>query len=500
MNWSLDQTQAPLLEALTQSSQRPHAPFYAPGHKRGQGIPAPLKGLLGERVFRADLPELPELDNLFAPAGAIAHAQALAAEAFGAEQTWFLVNGSTCGLEAAVLAVCRPGDKIIVPRHAHRSVVSALILSGAVPVWVQPEYDPDWDLVLGVGVTAIATALAHHPDSRAILLVSPTYQGLCSDVAKLAHLAHEHGVPLLVDEAHGPHFAFHPDLPTPALAAGADLVVQSTHKVLAAMTQASMLHVQGQRIDRERLQQALQLTQSTSPSYLLLASLDAARQQVALTGRARLAATLALARQVRSHLAPLPGLRVWGELATPGPGGSYPFDLTRLTVEVAGLGLSGFAADEILHGDLGVTAELPTLRHLTFILSLGNVPDDGERLVSAFTQLSQHHCGPRPEPGKDRIELWEGEAKQPLAIQVPDLPPRAAFFAAAERVPVREAIGRLSAATLCPYPPGIPLVLPGERITAQALQSLQQIHQAGGLITGCAEASLAHLAVIVAEP
>ncbi|HEY9761823.1 MAG TPA: aminotransferase class I/II-fold pyridoxal phosphate-dependent enzyme, partial [Trichocoleus sp.] len=309
MGWMLDQTQTPLLTTLAQSAGRPHAPFYAPGHKRGQGTPLALKQLFGEAVFRADLPELPELDNLFAPTGVIAEAQDLAAEAFGAEQTWFLANGSTCGIEAAVLSTCRPGEKIIVPRNAHQSVVSALILSGAVPVWVQPQYDPDWDLVLGVTPDAIAQALSQHPDSRAVLLVSPTYHGVCSDLTAIAQLTHAQNIPLLVDEAHGPHFAFHPDLPLPALAAGADLVVQSTHKVLSALTQASMLHVQGDRICRQRLQRALQLTQSTSPSYLLLASLDAARQQMALEGFERLEKTLDLVRSVRSHLQTLLGLR-----------------------------------------------------------------------------------------------------------------------------------------------------------------------------------------------
>nr|WP_199305902.1 aminotransferase class I/II-fold pyridoxal phosphate-dependent enzyme [Pseudanabaena sp. FACHB-2040] len=478
------------MEALAQSIRRDHAPFYAPGHKRGQGTPAPLKALLGESVFRADLPELPELDNLFAPEGAIAQAQSLAAAAFGAEQTWFLANGSTCGIEAALLAVCRPGDKIIVPRNAHQSVVSALILTGAVPVWVQPWVDPDWDLVQGVEVDAIAQALAAHPDCCAVLLVSPTYQGICSDIAAIAGLCHERRIPLLVDEAHGPHFAFHPDLPTPALAAGADLVVQSTHKVLSALTQASMLHVRCDRIDRSRLQKALQLTQSTSPSYLLLASLDAARQQMALEGREQMAAVLSLAQTVRERLKALPGLRVFEQPVA--DRGCYQLDLTRLTVEVSGLGLSGFAADALLHEELGVTAELPTLRHLTFILSLGNSPADGERLVQALKELSQRYDGP---PSADHTEVL-AESRVAAAIQVPDLLPRDAFFAAAETVPAAEAIGRLSGETLCPYPPGIPLVLPGEAITAQALQSLQCIRQAGGYVTGCADSTLATLTVI----
>jgi arginine decarboxylase len=282
----LNQTQTPILAILKASGARDHAPFYAPGHKRGRGASPQLQNLLGLQALRVDLPELPELDNLFAPEGVIQEAQTLAAEAFGAEQTYFLANGSTCGIEAAILATCGPGDKIIVPRNAHRSVIAGLVLAGAMPVFVEPQYAPELGLVLGISADAIASALHRHPDTRAVLVVSPTYHGICSDIAAIAHLAHAHHLPLLVDEAHGAHFGFHPHLPSTALGQGADLVVQSTHKLLGALTQASMLHTQGHRINRSRLQAALQLTQSTSPSYLLLASLDAARHQMA-TGGAR---------------------------------------------------------------------------------------------------------------------------------------------------------------------------------------------------------------------
>ncbi|MEO0541334.1 MAG: aminotransferase class I/II-fold pyridoxal phosphate-dependent enzyme, partial [Cyanobacteria bacterium P01_A01_bin.105] len=263
----LSQHDAPLVAALQRCAEQPHAAFYTPGHKRGQGISPLLRQLLGTSVFRADLPELPQLDNLFTPTTVIQQAQALAAEAFGAAQTWFLANGSSCGLEAALLAVCQPGDRVIVPRNVHRSVISGLVLSGAMPVYVMPEYRADWGIPLAVSAGAIAAALERHPETRAVLIVSPTYEGVCADVGEIATLCHQHHLPLIVDEAHGPHFAFHPDLPLPALAAGADLVVQSAHKVLSAMTQAALLHRGTDRIDAARLSQALQLTQSTSPSY-----------------------------------------------------------------------------------------------------------------------------------------------------------------------------------------------------------------------------------------
>ncbi|MBW4496229.1 MAG: aminotransferase class I/II-fold pyridoxal phosphate-dependent enzyme [Oscillatoria princeps RMCB-10] len=486
-----DQTRAPLLEALQELARRQHAPFYAPGHKRGRGIPQPLADLLGKAVFQADLPELPELDNLFAPEGAIREAQQLAAQAFGAAQTWFLVNGSTAGIIASILATCAAGEKIILPRNVHRSAISGLVLSGAVPVFVSPEYDPAWDLANSITPAGVAEALDRHPDAKAVMVVYPTYHGVCGDLAAIAELAHRHGIPLLADEAHGPHFAFHPDLPEPALAAGADLAVQSAHKVLSAITQASMLHVGGERIDRQRLSQALQLVQSTSPSYLLLASLDAARQQMATQGELLLAQTLQLAEGARSRLAQIPGLSVLQprspEAVTPG---FVALDRTRLTVSVAGLGLSGYEADEILHRQLGVTAELPCLRQLTFIVSLGNTPADIEQLVRAFTTLAEK--GKRQEAGLSQA----GAPVLPCSPNPPALTPREAFFAETETLHSEIACHKISAEIVCPYPPGVPVLMPGEIITRAALDYLQRVLSSGGTITGCGDPSLQTLKVV----
>ncbi|MEO0828662.1 MAG: aminotransferase class I/II-fold pyridoxal phosphate-dependent enzyme [Cyanobacteria bacterium J06642_9] len=365
----MDQQLTPLLSQILASAKRDHAAFYTPGHKQGQGASAMLRSLVGSTALKADLPELPELDNLFAPEGVIAEAQDLAAAAFGAEQSWFLANGSTCGIEAAVLATCSPGDRILIPRNAHRSVISALVLSGAMPVYLQPAYDPDWDLVGGVDPAAIAMALETHPEIRAVLLVSPTYQGISSDLSAIADIVHAHGIPLLIDAAHGAHFGFHPALPQSALATGADLAVQSTHKTLGALTQAAMVHIQGARIDRDRLSQALQLTQSTSPNYLLLASLDAARQQMAIAGEKLMAQTIELAIATHQKLEQIPGIKVFSLPKDRQNPGFHTSDPTRLTIDVTRLGLSGFNADELLHNIYGVTAELPTLRQLTFMVS-----------------------------------------------------------------------------------------------------------------------------------
>ncbi|MBF1999454.1 MAG: aminotransferase class I/II-fold pyridoxal phosphate-dependent enzyme [Synechococcales cyanobacterium M58_A2018_015] len=484
---TLNQTQAPLLDTLRAVALRSRAAFHTPGHKQGQSAPVALRELLGAEVFRADLPELPELDTLFAPEGVIQQAQELAAAAFGAEQTWFLANGSTCGIEAAVLATCNPGDKLILPRNAHQSAIAALILSGAVPIVVEPVYDATWDMAHGITPDALKTALSEHADAKAVLIVSPTYYGVGSDIATLARLTHEHHLPLLVDEAHGSHFAFHPGFPESALAAGADLAVQSIHKTLSALTQAAMLHIQGSRINRQRLSKALQLVQSTSPSYLLLASLDAARQQMALAGQEYLSQTLALATYARHEIHQISGLALF-ELSNAGSAtAGFTLDPTRLTLDFTQLGLTGFEADTILHQILNVTAELPCRTHLTFVLSLGNTAADIETLIQACRTLAARPLSPLP----------------PCPITPPPRPitaltPRDAFFAPAQAVPIAQAIGQVSAELICPYPPGIPLLFPGEVITAEAVAYLQQVRALGGNITGCADATLEFFRVIKA--
>jgi arginine decarboxylase len=496
-NFKEKQAALPILETLRTAAARTRAAFHTPGHKQGQGASAALLELFGAPLLRADLPELPELDNLFTPVGVIQQAQALAASAFGAQQTWFLVNGSTCGIEAAVLATCNPGDKIVLSRNVHQSAIAALILSGAVPIFVEPEYDRAWDIAHCVAPDRIEAALARHPDAKAVLLVSPTYSGVCGDLAAIAQLTQRHNIPLIVDEAHGPHFAFHPDLPSAALTVGADLVVQSTHKVLSALTQAAMLHVQGTQVNRDRLSRSLQLVQSTSPSYLLLASLDAARQQMATQGEAMLSQTLHLADRARTEIAQIPGLSVLQPPLGNSPG-FFALDRTRLTVDVTELGLTGFEADEILHQDLGVTAELPSLRQLTFIFTIGNTSEETDRLIQAFKTLSVrrsiHHRS------KQAPDLKFTSSQQPIAqfqcSSSAPLTPRQAFFAPSLMVPVEQAIAQISAELICPYPPGIPILIPGEIITPEAVGFLQQVMAAGGVVTGCTDPDFQTLKIV----
>ena len=484
---SSSQIATPLLDALQICVHSPNAPFYTPGHKRGQGTPGILTDLFGLQMWRSDLPELPELDDLSAPQGAIKSAQDLAAEAFGAEQTWFLVNGSTCGVIAAILATCEAGDKIILPRNVHRSAISGLILSGAIPIFVNPDYDAALDIAHSVTPQAVEQALKQHPDSKAVMIVYPTYYGVCGDVEAIADLAHQHNIPLLVDEAHGAHFAFHSELPDSALSAGADLTVQSTHKTLSALTQAAMLHCQGRRVDRDRVSKALQLVQSTSPNYLLLASLDAARQQMATQGAALMEQTLQLADQARSRIHRIPHLSTLNPDQAGQTSGFWALDRTRLTVTVSELGMDGFRADEILHQTLGVTAEFPSLQHLTFIISLGNTQSDIDQLVQALTTLAITENSPIQKP-RASVKCQDSKGS-PLS-------PRQAFFAPSETVSIVQTVDRVSAELVCPYPPGIPVLLPGELISEAAIVNLQEILASGGVISGCADSSLKTLRVV----
>ncbi len=523
----LSQAQTPLLTALLKIADEPHAAFYTPGHKRGVGISQQLLDAFGKGVFSADLPELTELDNLFAPHGAIAQAQQLAAEAFGAARTWFLVNGSTCGVEAAILATCGTGDKIILPRNVHSSAIAGLILSGAIPIFINPEYDPVLDIVHSISSNDVAQALALHSNAKAVLMVYPTYNGVCGDVEAIAHLAHSYNIPLIVDEAHGAHFAFHPELPITALAAGADICVQSIHKTLGAMTQTSMLHVQGSLVDSYRITKALQLVQSTSPSYILMATLDAARSQMALHGKELISHTLQLADDARKRLNEIPGLSVLQippssplnkggtELSNSPPsqgglGGSTSgfinLDRTRLTVTVSGLGLTGFEADEILETQLGVRCELASLQNVTFIISLGNTEEDIDKLVHGFSILARKYS--ITSLAKPLFDIKEASVSFFEVGNTLVMSPREAFFAATETLPFEKTGDTpidgsqghcICAEIICPYPPGIPILMPGEIITQRALNYLQEIQAMGGLITGSTDNSFETLKVVCTD-
>jgi arginine/lysine/ornithine decarboxylase len=484
----LNQNQTPLIDALKACTTRSHAPFYTPGHKHGAGISPLLTDLIGKDVFRADLTELAELDNLFTPQSVILAAQELAAEAFGAEKTWFLVNGSTCGIEAAILATCRMGEKIILPRNVHSSVISGLILSGAIPIFINPVYNSDLDIAYSITPEALKAALVQHPDTKAVLIVYPTYNGICGNLPAFVHLTHQYNIPLIVDEAHGAHFHFHSQLPISALTAGADLTVQSIHKTLGAMTQASMLHFQGKRIDIDRVNKALQLVQSTSPSFILLASLDAARQQMAIHGEKLISQTLELAEEARIKINQIPGLSTPLINSKKSPG-FMDLDQTRLTVNVSKIKFTGFASEEILDKKFHVTPEFSSWQNLTFIISLGNTKADIQKLIQGLNNLT--HVIPLTSECQPCNNINDA-----MIASIMSISPREAFFANSEVIPIAETQERICAEIICPYPPGIPVLIPGEIITKSALEYLQEIQNMGGFISGCADETLQTVKVV----
>ncbi|MDG3493171.1 MULTISPECIES: aminotransferase class I/II-fold pyridoxal phosphate-dependent enzyme [Pseudanabaena] len=471
----MNQNSVPLLEAARRYLSIDHAAFYTPGHKRSRGINHELLELFGKSVFQLDLPELPEIEE------AIADAEILAATAYGSDRTWFLTNGSTCGVQAMLLATCQEGDKVLIGRNCHKSAIAALVLTGAEPIYLPTEYLPEFDLDLGVSPTTLDLFLQKHPDTKAVLLVSPNYFGVCGELAKMAAIVHAKNIPLLVDAAHGAHLGFHGDLPISALQAGADLVVQSTHKVAGSLTQSSMLHVKGDRIAIDRIDRALQILRSSSPNLFLMISLDVARRQMAIEGRELLTETLRLSNEARSQLSKLPSLRTLSQAEV------STLDPTRLTVMVDRLGITGFEADALFHSQLGVMAEMPTLSQLVFILSLGNHQADVDRLVLAFQQLPSHIKEP---------SFRTDRQFSPISMPIPRLTPRVAYFAQSERLDLPQAIGRISAESLCPYPPGIPLICIGEEITAETVNLLQAIARSGGIVNGASDASLATIRVV----
>jgi arginine decarboxylase len=361
-----------------------------------------------------------------------------------------------------------------------------LILSGANPVFMMLEYDERLGIAHGVTVETIANHLVSNPKIKAVLIVNPTYYGVCSDVVKIANLIHQYNLPLIVDEAHGAHFQFHPALPTAALTADADIVIQSTHKTLSALTQASMLQIKGDRVSADRLAKSLQLVQSTSPSYLLLASLDIARMQMATQGELLLGEAIDRMKRVRSEINKIPNIRTLEFTNSPG---FHELDPLRLTVLIDGM--NGFTADEILHEELGITCELPGLQSLTFIATHGTTDEDCDRLLTGLQQLSDRILEPCNNSINDESN-YEIFTEIPIIV----LSPRDAFFAKSKLVTVNDAIGQISADLICPYPPGIPIIMPGEQITETTIAYLQQILAAGGMLTGCADSDLQIMRVI----
>ncbi|CAN6462539.1 unnamed protein product [Victoria cruziana] len=481
---------APLVNALKASAKCNSAGFHFPGHNRGRAAPSALAQLVGKRPYFYDLPELPELDNLFSPQGVILGAQKRAAKLFGAIETWFLVGGTTCGVQASIMATCSPGEVLVLPRNSHISAISGMVLSGAMPKYIIPEYNSSWDIAGGISSLQVANAIEELRKEgkrpAAVFVTSPTYHGICSNIKEITDLCHGRRIPVIVDEAHGAHFKFDPRLPRTALEQGADLVVQSTHKVLCSLTQSSMLHLTGDIVDRERICRFLRILQSTSPSYLLLASLDAARAQLSENPDTIFDASMCLSCELVQELQMIAGLSL---LKSTNFQSTPEMDPLRVTVGTWELGVSGYKADEILSEKDDVIAELASSKSLTFAITMGTCKEHVERLVCGLKYLA---AGRESGTSRQAMGVYDCAPFSDMNIK---LSPRDASFAMKKSVVIEESVGEICGELVCPYPPGIPVLIPGEVVTEDALSYLLGAKNGGAMISGAADPSLGSIVI-----
>ncbi len=401
-------------------------------------------------------------------------AEEMAASLYGADNTYFLTNGSTQGIHGLIMAACRANDKILVPRNAHRSVLGALVLSGAKPVFIEPVYSQKRGFPLHIRVEDVQEALQIHPDCCALFLVHPTYQGIISDVRSIAHRCHEHGIPVLVDEAHGPHLGFHQELPQSALQCGADGVVQSTHKWIGALTQSSMVHRQGSLLEKSRFDASFELLREKRSSLMLLASLDGARRQMALEGEALLGRTIQMAERMRQAIFNIDGISTFDRMDVQ-KDGSFDFDPTKLCIDVSGLGITGRDADCFLRESCGIQAEMADMNNILFLLTIADSQVEEIALVDALKELS------RKKRGSNQTKANMGVLP---GLRETLMPVKEAFHSQSRKVPLIHAVGAISHAVVCPYPPGIPVVYPGEKLTADVVEYILKVYQSGIPVLG----------------
>jgi arginine decarboxylase len=484
----MDHFRTPVLDALEEYRKRGDVSFTPPGHKQGRGVDPRVLDVLGRGMFEADVLTLNGLDDRRQSQGVLTQAQELMADAVGAEHAFFSTCGSSLSVKAAMLAVAGPGEALLVSRNAHKSVIAGLVVAGIEPVWVHPHFDEELHLAHPPEPEDVRAALEEHPDARGMLLITPTDWGTCADIEGVAAVCHAADVPLIVDEAWGAHLPFHPELPAWGMDAGADLVVTSVHKMGGALEQSSVFHLQGGRCDPAVLSQRADLLGTTSASTLVYASLDGWRRQMVEQGRDLLDVALARAERVRAAVGELPGLRVLGREMVR-PGAAFDLDPLRIVCDVRELGISGFQAVEYLRASCHV--DVGTVDSLRFEAQL-SVADDDETekvLLEAVQRLVDEH-GALGEPPP--VHLPASCALELESVMTP----RDAFFARVEQVPAAQAVGRLAAEIVSPYPPGVPVLVPGERITDEVLDYLRSGVAAGMLIPDAADPSMETVRVV----
>jgi arginine decarboxylase len=487
-----EQPTAPYLDALVSYGFRGSVRFHVPGHKGGPGADPGLRSAMGERALALDISQDIEGIDVGRAPTPYDRAERLAADAYDVARTWFLTNGASQGNHALCLALAPPGAHVLVQRNSHASVVDGLVLSGGIASFVTPEYDDELGMAHGVTPEALDTALSRAPEISAVFIVSPTYYGMVADVEGCARVAHAAGAALIVDNAWGSHFGFHPALPESPQRLGADAVLASTHKIVGSLTQSAMLHVaRGGRVDADVVARTVRLVRSTSPSSLLLASLDSSRRQLAVHGEALLERTLAASARSQIAIDAIPGCSVVGDGIVGRPGIAAR-DPLRIVIDVRGTGCTGYELAAALRAAYDIYVELATHATLVLVLGLGQPVEPLERFAHDFAEtvrwMSKQGEGPRlslPQPSREHETV---------------VPIRDAFLGQGETVAVEDAIGRISCESIAGYPPGVPTLLPGERITADVVSYLRKLTKAGARLHGAADPSFATVRVLVDTP
>lgn len=482
MNIRLQQ-RAPIHEALQRHKLNRVVPFDVPGHKGGRGNKE-LTDFLGEKCLKVDVNSMKPLDNLTHPVSVIKEAEEIAADAFGAKAAFFIVNGTTASVQGMVMSVCKAGDKIIMPRNVHRSAINALVVCGAVPVYVNPGVNKELGIPLGMSVTDVQKAINDNPDAKAILVNNPTYYGICSNLREIVKIAHRHNMKVLVDEAHGTHFYFGENMPVSAMAAGADMAAVSMHKTGGSLTQSSFL-LCGEGINPNYVRQVINLTQTTSGSYLLMVSLDIARKNLSLNGKEIFKKTVELAEYARGEINKLGGYYAFAEEIIDGDT-TYDFDPTKLSVHTRKVGLAGVEVYDLLRDEYGIQVEFGDISNFLAIVSAGDREFEIERLIASLSEINRLY-------GKDDISgMLDHEYINPDVAMVP----QKAFYSLKKSLPIQESKGKICGEFVMCYPPGIPILAPGERITEEVIQYIQYAKAKGSFLTGTEDLHVENVNVV----
>jgi len=476
------QSKAPVLEAMTQHLQNRVVPFDVPGHKGGRGN-SELTDFLGKSCLKADVNSMKPLDNLCHPVSVIKEAQDLAAEAFGAKTAFFIVNGTTGSVQTMIMTACKSGDKIIMPRNVHRSAINALVVNGAIPVYVNPGTNKELGIPLGMSVENVKKAIAENPDAKAVLINNPTYYGVCSDLREIVRIAHENNMLALVDEAHGTHFYFGENMPVSGMAAGADMAAVSMHKTGGSLTQSSIL-LCGSNINSDYVRQVINLTQTTSGSYLLISSLDIARKNLALNGKSIFKKTVQFAEYARNEINKLGGYYAFGnELCD--NNAFYDFDKTKLSIHTRDIGLAGIEVYDILRDDYGIQIEFGDIGNILAIISAGDRALEIERLISSLSEIKRLYS-------KDKTGMFDHEYINPEVITAP----QKAFYSNKRSVPINQSSGMVCGEFVMCYPPGIPILAPGEKITDEIINYINYAKEKGCFMTGTQDMKIENINVV----